>query len=287
MYLFLTVCSNKIRKRNHHLNNLDLHLIKSANKVIENMSHEIEKDKDKNKDKDETNFVLSFFFKFFKKTPKPPTLPKPKIFSDATFVLNLISYTKNFILDEARISITFNSERNRVESFEYTCRSKEEIFKSDLGDIDFIRFSNILTKEIQMGIAHHIVLRECFEKVFKCENFDNLCIIKNLASEIGQEMIIFEPGNHGLTLENIRGESKYFESYSNKAVIPKENVKLAILYSSTKHFYFKTQSTEFNFSSVLLNHSPYLIILYTNDKNQNESLNSDCSFCLGDFVDKV
>ena len=280
MCLLLSICSIKIRKEDDKFVKLKIGYIKTANKVLLSISDEIN-----GIEKEEKS---EFFDFIFKKTPKPP------IFFDATFALHLTEYIKNFILDEAQIRIKYIPDTYRIENFKYKCRSSEEL-TSDLRNIDFERFRKNLDKysNISECIAHHIVLRKCFEKEFQCKNYDTFCILKNFASQLEQEMIIFEPGDHKLTIRNIWGERDTFKSGNRdrdtNIVIPKENVNLVILYSSRKYFLFKTQDSGFNFTVETENfmHSehPYLILFKTKeDKNKKElGTNTECPICLLDL----
>ena len=170
--LFLSVCSNKIRKREDIYEKLDLDEINKANEVLELWAQE------KNKEK------KNWFFDLF-------SLKPPIKFFDARFVIQLLknSNSKNFILDEARISYTYEIfNMYQIKSFKYKCGSMG-IFKSKKYDINLSRFPGYNTYGTDMAISQHIVLRKCLEKLYNCIDFDNLCIIENFALRNGLEII--------------------------------------------------------------------------------------------------
>ena len=273
MCLFLSVCSNKIRKRvdEDRYEGLNLDQIREANFELKKLQDVIHEKK---------HWLLEYFF------------PTPQIlFDDAKFVLELLKNSDYIFANDLQISYTYHSKKKTVESFKYKCLSSS-IYIPKKGDINYIKEKGFNT-DIQRGIAQYIVLRECFEKEFGCKNFDSFCVIKSIASLLGHEMIIFEPGNHGFTKETTIDDEGDF--LFNGEIIFNKTVKFALLYSSNKYFTFKTKWRQFHFDLVFNNDNsapPYLILLDSDiDKNQIQRIafneaDKECSLCLEELNKK-
>ena len=244
--LFLSVCSNKIKDDFDTLYWPD---IKDAN--IEGMNVQLEIDRYFEKS------ILSRILEYFGM--------KPKLYYNLSFLYDLFNLDKEFFYD-IKISYTYaDSEKNDLKKFKYQCGSKKSytLSLSDIGiDFDEKRLQWWITKRSPKKFAQHFVLRKCIENGLKCHISDYFCIIQNLAKYSGSEVIIFEPKDHGLTKENlVKNKIENLNAFSNEAIIPKETVNFAILYSEYTYT-FKTQSMEFDFNEAFSNteYPPYLII---------------------------
>ena len=278
MCLFLSVYSNKIRKREDEFEKLNRNWIIEANIELKDFQKE---------KKDDRNIFLRTFF------------PKPIIvFHDLIFLIKLVKRSKINLIEDLRINYTFDSETRKVESFRFKCHGSSEIFVPSEGDIKYInngphkKYS--MFEYIKKQIAQYIVLRECAEKLFKCKNLESLCIINHIASQLEQEVVIFKPGDHAITKENLGKSKSLADEEYNHVVTLNKNVKLAILYSSKQWFTFKSNdpftfnsNDSFNFHYIFNNFNsiePYLIILHSKDENQIKSFNEkECPICLEEF----
>ena len=203
--MFLSVCSNKIRKREDKFQDLDRNEIREGNSYLKRIYEEW----------------------------KVGKLLNNHIFTDASFLLVFLQDNQKFLLDKAKFSYQYDYNLTKVQ---YKCGASEPL-ESNLRDIyEFIKEDSI-DKKAQEAIAQYIVLRKCLEIVYNCINFDSLCIIKYLASLDGLNMIMYKPGDHGLTVENIFDiDGSLFPFFG--AIIPKEVVNSVILYSSNEYFRF-------------------------------------------------
>ena len=171
MCLILSVCSNKIRKREDNFHNINFYDIRQGNSYLK---QNYEEWKDEN-------------------------LLNNPIFTDASFLLVFLHDNQKFLIDKANISYQYDYQLTKVL---YKCGASE-LLESNLRDIyDFIKVDHI-DKKVQEAIAQYIVLRKCIEILYKCINFDSLCIIKYLASLEGLNMVMYKPGDHELKVEKI------------------------------------------------------------------------------------
>ena len=215
---------------------------------------------------------------------------RPAVLNNLRFVTDLeFAYDKKFITDKAQLSYVNDSKE--LWGFNYKCGASESI-KSDLRELDgYIGKRNYKVYiDFRKTLAQLIVLRECIKRLYECNISDHLCIIKKMASQEGLNMSIFKPGDHGFTDKTIKRSR--IEDW--KVVIPKETLKVALLYSNKDHFYFLGRHYSINFNFTILKDEQdnllptYLILLYTKDKNlkKDENLKRDedvCSICLGEF----
>lgn len=267
MFLFLSVYSNKIRKRREDgFKELSVSYIFKGNEELYHMYLDSVHSRGKN------------WYDIFKKQPK---------FYDAILAVSLFYEFR----DDEVSKFKYKYTSDFWYSFDYQCGSSET-YSSNLRHIDFDYYQYVTVNllEIRYAIAQYEAFRFCIKRKYDCENFDPKCMIKKIAFLNNLDINIYEPGNHEFTYENINKDKKVHIDLRDEEVIEfKEPIKYAILYSSQKYLTTKFKGGRFNFENLLYkSKQPYLILLKATKDNINyaKDFTKDidrCSICFDIF----